>query len=106
MGRLARKVAIVGAGMSKFGFNYPKLRMIDMWQEAWLEAVKLTDKEIKPEDIDELFLGNFTADLFNHQGHLAPQPTQFRDPPPAGCADQQPGAHKEQCLDDGVIDHV
>ncbi|UYP46321.1 3-ketoacyl-CoA thiolase [Candidatus Lokiarchaeum ossiferum] len=72
MGKLARKVAIVGAGMSKFGFNYPKMRMIDMWQEAWLEAVKLTDKGIKPEDIDELFLGNFTADLFNHQGHLAP----------------------------------
>jgi acetyl-CoA C-acetyltransferase len=72
MGKLARKVAIVGAGMSKFGAHYPKLRNNDMWQEAWLEAQKLTDNGISSKDIDELFLGNFTADLFNHQGHLAP----------------------------------
>ncbi|WP_457559137.1 thiolase C-terminal domain-containing protein [Candidatus Harpocratesius sp.] len=73
MGKLNRRVAIVGAGMSHFGVHYPKLRSIDLWQEAWLEALKLTDKGIKPQDIDELFLGNFTADLFNHQGHMAPQ---------------------------------
>ena len=72
MRKLSRRVAIVGAGMSKFGINYPRLRNQDMWQEAWLEALKLTPKEITPKDIDELFLGNFTADLFNHQGHLAP----------------------------------
>ena len=73
MKKLNRKVAIVGAAMSKFGINYPRLRSIDMWQEAWINAVKLTDKGISPKDIDELFLGNFTADLFNHQGHMAPQ---------------------------------
>lgn len=72
MGKLNRRVALVGAGMSKFGVHYPTLRSIDLWQEAWLEAVKLTDKKIAPKEIDELFLGNFTADLFNHQGHMAP----------------------------------
>lgn len=73
MKKLNRKVAVVGAAMSKFGINYPRLRSIDMWQEAWINAVKLTDKGISPKVIDELFLGNFTADLFNHQGHMAPQ---------------------------------
>ncbi|MHA1775963.1 MAG: thiolase C-terminal domain-containing protein [Promethearchaeota archaeon] len=73
MGKLQRRVALVGAGMSRFGVHYPKLRSIDLWQEAWLEAKKLTDKGIDSKDIDELFLGNFTADLFNHQGHMAPQ---------------------------------
>ncbi|MHA1899580.1 MAG: thiolase C-terminal domain-containing protein, partial [Promethearchaeota archaeon] len=73
MRHLNRRVAIVGAAMSKFGINYPKLRSIDMWQEAWINAVKLTDKGISPKVIDEFFLGNFTADLFNHQGHMAPQ---------------------------------
>ncbi len=72
MGKLAKRVALVGAGMSRFGAHYPALRGIDLWQEAWLEALKLTDHGIGPHQIDELFLGNFTADLFNHQGHLAP----------------------------------
>ena len=72
MKKLAKKVAIVGAGMSTFGKHYPEKRMIDIWQEAWLDAIKSMNKPIKSANIDELFLGNFTADLFNHQGHLAP----------------------------------
>ena len=43
MGKLARKVAIVGAGMSKFGAHYPKKRNPDLWVDAWLDAVKKTD---------------------------------------------------------------
>ncbi len=73
MKKLAKKVAIVGAGMSRFGAFYPKKRLIDLWQEAWLETIQTMDKPIKSNQIDELFLGNFTADLFNHQGHMAPQ---------------------------------
>lgn len=72
MGKLARKVAIIGAGMSKFGQLYPNMRIYDMWVEAWLNAVKSVDHGITSKDIQELFVGNFTADLFNHQGHLAP----------------------------------
>ncbi len=73
MGKLARKVAIVGAGMSKFGAHYPKKRNPDLWVDAWLDAVERTDNGIEPKDIDACYVGNFTSDLFNHQGHLAPQ---------------------------------
>ena len=72
MGKLNRRVALVGAGMSKFGQFYPEKQNIDLWVEAWQNAVKTVDNGISSKDIDELFLGNFTADLFNHQGHLAP----------------------------------
>ncbi|MHA1293517.1 MAG: thiolase C-terminal domain-containing protein [Promethearchaeota archaeon] len=72
MGKLARKVAIIGAGMSKFGRNFPLKRNPDLWIDAWLDAVKKTDNGIEPKDIDACYVGNFSADLFNHQGHLAP----------------------------------
>ena len=73
MGKLARKVAIVGAGMSKFGRNFPLKRNPDMWVEAWLNAVKTVDNGIEPKDIDACYVGNYSSDLFNHQGHLGPQ---------------------------------
>jgi acetyl-CoA C-acetyltransferase len=73
MGKLARKVAMVGAGMSKFGRNFPEKRNPDMWIDAWLDAVEKTDKGIGPEDIDACYVGNYSSDLFNHQGHLGPQ---------------------------------
>ncbi|GAB4326477.1 MAG: thiolase domain-containing protein [Promethearchaeota archaeon] len=68
-----RKVAIVGAGMSKFGAFGPVKQNRDLFAEAWLNAVKTVDHGIDAKDVDGgLYLGNFTADLFNHQGHLAP----------------------------------
>ena len=73
MGKLARKVALVGAGMCKFGRNFPLKRNPDMWVEAWLEAVKTVDNGIEPKDIDACYVGNYSSDLFNHQGHLGPQ---------------------------------
>lgn len=73
MGQLARKVAMVGAGMSKFGRNFPEKRNPDMWVDAWLDAVEKTDKGIEPEDVDACYVGNYSSDLFNHQGHLGPQ---------------------------------
>lgn len=72
MGKLARKVAIIGAGMSKFGQNFPVKRTPDMWVDAWLDAVSKTDNGIEPKDVDACYVGNFSADLFNHQGHLGP----------------------------------
>ncbi|MGQ4875458.1 MAG: thiolase C-terminal domain-containing protein [Promethearchaeia archaeon] len=72
MGKLAREVAIIGAGMSKFGRNFPAKRNPDLWIDAWLNAVKTVDNGIEPKDIDACYVGNFTADLFNHQGHLGP----------------------------------
>lgn len=72
MGKLSKKVAMVGAGMSKFGQNFPLKRSPDMWVDAWLDAVNKTDNGIEPKDVDACYVGNFTADLFNHQGHLGP----------------------------------
>ncbi len=73
MGKLARKIALVGAGMSKFGRNFPLKRNPDMWVEAWLNAIKTVDNGIEPKDIDACYVGNYSSDLFNHQGHLGPQ---------------------------------
>jgi len=70
---LARRVAMVGAGMCKFGRNFPEKRNPDMWIDAWLDAVKKTDYGIEPKDIDACYVGNYSSDLFNHQGHLGPQ---------------------------------
>ncbi|OLS15701.1 MAG: hypothetical protein RBG13Loki_0693, partial [Promethearchaeota archaeon CR_4] len=68
-----RKVALVGAGMSHFGAFYPEKQLTDHFAEAWVNAVKSVDHGIEPKDIDGgLYLGNFTADRFNNQGHLAP----------------------------------
>ncbi|MFX1446283.1 MAG: hypothetical protein ACFFHV_23050 [Promethearchaeota archaeon] len=73
MGKLSRKVAMIGAGMCKFGRNFPLKRNPDMWVDAWLEAVKTVDNGIEPKDVDACYVGNYSSDLFNHQGHLGPQ---------------------------------
>ena len=73
MGKLARKVAIVGAGMSKFGRHFPLKRNPDLWVDAWLDAVSRVDNGIEPKDVDACYVGNYSSDLFNHQGHLGPQ---------------------------------
>ncbi len=73
MGKLARKVAMVGAGMSTFGAHFPLKRNPDLWVDAWLDAVSRVDNGIEPKDIDACYVGNYSSDLFNHQGHLGPQ---------------------------------
>jgi acetyl-CoA C-acetyltransferase len=73
MGKLARDVAIVGAGISHFG-QFPDKQIPDLWVEAWLDCIKNIDNGIDVRnDIDGgLYFGNFTADLFTGQGHLGP----------------------------------
>ncbi|MBY9011551.1 MAG: hypothetical protein KGD70_04175 [Candidatus Lokiarchaeota archaeon] len=73
MGKLSRKVAIVGAGMSQFGKLFPLKRNPDLWVDAWLSAIKTVDNGIEPKNVDACYIGNYSSDLFNHQGHLAPQ---------------------------------
>ncbi len=73
MAKLARKVALVGAGMSKFGRHFPNKRNPDLWIDAWLDAVSKVDNGINSKDIDACYVGNYSSDLFNHQGHLGPQ---------------------------------
>jgi acetyl-CoA C-acetyltransferase len=69
--KLGRGVAVVGAGMSKFGMFKDKDSK-DLFVEAFGEMISSVDKGIDPSDIDALYLGNFTNDFFMHQAHWGP----------------------------------
>ena len=69
--KLGRGVALVGAGMSKFG-AFPNKTSRDLFTEAFTEMVKSVDKGMDIKDIDALYVGNFSSDLFEGQGHIAP----------------------------------
>jgi acetyl-CoA C-acetyltransferase len=64
-------VAVVGAGMSKFGMFSDKDSKY-LFAEAFHEMLSTVDKGIDPNDIDALYLGNFTNDFFVRQGHWGP----------------------------------
>ncbi|MGD2269985.1 MAG: beta-ketoacyl synthase N-terminal-like domain-containing protein [Desulfobacterales bacterium] len=70
-GKLGRGVAIVGAGMSKFGMFTDK-NSKDLFAEAFSEMLASVDKGVDPGDIDALYLGNFSNDFFMHQSHWGP----------------------------------
>lgn len=69
--KLGRGVAVVGAGMSKFGMFREKDSK-DLFAEAFKEMLASVDKGIEPNDIDALYVGNFTNDVFMHQAHWGP----------------------------------
>ncbi|MBI2907273.1 MAG: hypothetical protein HYX92_06415 [Chloroflexi bacterium] len=69
--KLGRGVAMVGAGMSKFG-AFPDKTSRDLFAEAFGEMEKSVDKGFDPRDIESLYIGNFSSDLFEGQGHTAP----------------------------------
>jgi len=69
--KLGRGVAVVGAGMSKFGMYSDKDSKY-LFAEAFHEMLSTVDKGIDPKDIDALYLGNFTNDFFVRQGHWGP----------------------------------
>jgi acetyl-CoA C-acetyltransferase len=69
--KLPRGVAIVGAGMSKFG-AFPDKNGRDLFVEAYKEMTHSVDKGLDPSAIQSFYLGNFSSDLFEHQGHTAP----------------------------------
>jgi acetyl-CoA C-acetyltransferase len=69
--RLGRGVAVVGAGMSKFGM-FRDRDSKDLFAEAYGEMVASVDKGLDPKDIDALYLGNFSNDFFVHQAHWGP----------------------------------
>jgi len=80
LGKLAREVALVSVGMCKFG-NYSKYSRSpenikssrDLWMEAYLDLVEHMERTVNiQEEVEALFLGNFSSDLFEQQGHLAP----------------------------------
>lgn len=69
--KLGRGVALVGAGMSKFGAFADKSSR-DLFAEAFGAMTKSVDKGIDTKDIEALYVGNFSSDLFEGQGHIAP----------------------------------
>ncbi len=69
--KLARGVALVGAGMSKFGAFKGKTSR-DLFVEAFVEMLASVDKPFDPKSIEALYVGNYSSDLFENQGHTAP----------------------------------
>lgn len=69
--KLARGVAVVGAGMSKFG-SFPEKTSRDLFVEAFQEMKHSVDKELDTRNIEAFYLGNFSSDQFEKQAHLAP----------------------------------
>ncbi len=68
---LARGVALVGAGMSKFG-AFPGKATRDLFVESFLDMRVSVDKGFDPKEIEALYIGNYSSDLFEGQGHTAP----------------------------------
>lgn len=68
---LHRPLAIVGAGMSKFG-AFPDKTGRDLFVEAFKEMSGSIDKGFDPTEIDSIYIGNFSSDLFEGQAHNAP----------------------------------
>ena len=66
--KLGRGVAMVGAGMSAFGM-FKDRDSKDLFAEAFVEMSGSVDKGLDPNDIDALYIGNFTNDFFAHQSH-------------------------------------
>ena len=69
--RLGRGVAVVGAGMTKFG-TFPGRATRDLFVDAFQEMRTSVDRGLDPADIEALYVGNYSSDLFEKQGHTAP----------------------------------
>jgi len=69
--KLGRGVAMVGAGMSRFGMFSDKDSK-SLFAEAFQEMLSTVDKGLDLRDIDAVYLGNFTNDFFVRQGHWGP----------------------------------
>lgn len=69
--RLGRGVAIVGAGMSRFGLFRDKDSK-DLFAEAFTEMISSIDKGMGPDGIDAIYIGNYSNDFFVHQAHWGP----------------------------------
>jgi acetyl-CoA acetyltransferase len=69
--KLGRGVAVVGAGMSNFG-AFPGKASRDLFVEAFQGLRASVDKGLDPQDIEALYIGNYSSDLFENQGHTAP----------------------------------
>ena len=69
--QLGRPVSIVGAGMSQFGAFKDKGSR-DLFTEAFQDMMDHLDQGMDIQDIECGYLGNYSSDLFEGQGHTAP----------------------------------
>jgi len=60
--KLGRGVALVGAGMSKFGAFADKTSR-DLFVDSFNAMTKTVDKGVDTEDIEALYVGNYSSDL-------------------------------------------
>lgn len=70
--KFGRGVAMVGAGLSKFGAYSKEVRSTDLFVEAFEDLKGSVDKPFDKKDIEALYLGNLSSDLFEAQVHMAP----------------------------------
>jgi acetyl-CoA C-acetyltransferase len=71
MNPLPRGVAMVGAGICKFG-AFKEKNGRDLFVEAYQDLRQSVDKGFDPADIESIYIGNYSSDLFEGQGHNAP----------------------------------
>ena len=69
--QLGRQVSVVGAGLSQFG-AFPGKDSRDLFVEAFQDMVQSMDRGFDIQDIECAYVGNYSSDLFEHQGHTAP----------------------------------
>jgi len=69
--QLGRPVSIVSAGMSRFG-AFPDKDSRDLFVESFQDMLDNLDQGIDVRDIECAYVGNYSSDLFEHQGHAAP----------------------------------
>ena len=69
--KLGKGVAIVGSGMSKFGMFQDK-NSKDLFADAFNEMVASVEKGLDVNEIDAMYLGNFSNDFFVNQSHWGP----------------------------------
>ncbi len=74
--KLGRGVALVGAGMSHFG-AFPDKTTRDLFVEAFKEMRASVDKGFDAKDVEAIYIGNYSSDLFEGQGHVAPLMTDW-----------------------------
>ncbi|MEM2211174.1 MAG: thiolase domain-containing protein [Nitrososphaerales archaeon] len=60
-------VAVIGVGMTKFGRHENKT-IRELWVEAAIKAIE--DAKISLKDIQAAFIGCFSSEWWEHQGHL------------------------------------
>jgi acetyl-CoA C-acetyltransferase len=94
--KLGRGVAIVGAGMSKFG-AFPDKTTRDLFVDAFREMRASVDKGFDPKAIEAIYIGNGSSDLFEGQIHTAPLMTSW-----VGLAPRPATRVEDACASSGV----